>query len=596
VATVTALVTSWSSGQAVITLTADLAGSSGDLALTALSAKGGSSSSLSFTVTESGALLAGGNGTDAYEYKLGYLANGNIASSSDWYAGSWVYSYDTLNRVTSSLAGSPLLLVNGTKFTDQCWTYDDFGNRTGEIDQNANCPGNLSNSPNYSTWATYNSASGNNQVTGSNVVASGLVYDLAGDVVNDGVNQYAYDAEGRLCAVETIAAGSGPATQYVYDAEGQRVAKGTLTLWPASGSACSAPTAANGFTPTNLYLRGSAGNQDVELDGQGNWIHDNVFAEGGLSATFWNTGTAAAPVAKLSYEYNNWLGSKRLQTDASGNLQQYWVTDPYGDYLSAYPSGSGLGATEHQFTGKERDAESGNDYFGARYYASSMGRFMSPDWAAKEEPVPYATFDDPQSLNLYSYVRNNPLSRVDADGHCPDACVIEGPSALVVGLAVGGTALYVGARTYLNTPSGQRSAETFTNAVSNSFSSSVSSIKSTVSGWFSKKSAPAPTTGTGQNNPTGPAQPKSNPWTGTPGSTSTTTQPDGTPKQVREYGPDGYPKTDVDYGHDHGQGDPHAHDTGRPTDGSPPTAADRAPGRPVQPTDPKPQPPPKQQP
>jgi RHS repeat-associated protein len=61
------------------------------------------------------------------------------------------------------------------------------------------------------------------------------------------------------------------------------------------------------------------------------------------------------------------------------------------------------------FTGKERDTESGNDYFGARYYASSMGRFMSPDWSAKEDPVPYAQLDDPQSLNLYSYVRNNPL-------------------------------------------------------------------------------------------------------------------------------------------------------------------------------------------
>src|SRR5271169_5448286 len=109
------------------------------------------------------------------------------------------------------------------------------------------------------------------------------------------------------------------------------------------------------------------------------------------------------------------------------------------------------------FTGKERDSESGNDYFGARYYASSMGRFMSPDWAAKEDPVPYATFDDPQSLNLYSYVRNNPLTRADADGHCPDACVIEGGSA-VVGLAVIGTiAVGVGVETYLHTPSGERS-------------------------------------------------------------------------------------------------------------------------------------------
>jgi len=68
-------------------------------------------------------------------------------------------------------------------------------------------------------------------------------------------------------------------------------------------------------------------------------------------------------------------------------------------------------------TGKERDTESGNDYFGARYYASTMGRFLSPDWSTKAEPVPYAKLDDPQSLNLYAYVRNNPLTRVDADGH-----------------------------------------------------------------------------------------------------------------------------------------------------------------------------------
>jgi RHS repeat-associated protein len=77
----------------------------------------------------------------------------------------------------------------------------------------------------------------------------------------------------------------------------------------------------------------------------------------------------------------------------------------------------GIDATEQHYTGKERDAESGNNYFGARYYASSMGRFLSPDWSAKVEPVPYAKLDDPQSLNLYSYVLNDPLGGVDPDGH-----------------------------------------------------------------------------------------------------------------------------------------------------------------------------------
>jgi RHS repeat-associated protein len=81
-------------------------------------------------------------------------------------------------------------------------------------------------------------------------------------------------------------------------------------------------------------------------------------------------------------------------------------------------------------TGKERDAESGNDYFDARYYSSAMGRFMSPDWSAQVEPVPYAKLDNPQSLNLYTYALNNPLRIVDVDGHDPNcnangSCVTE---------------------------------------------------------------------------------------------------------------------------------------------------------------------------
>jgi RHS repeat-associated protein len=68
-------------------------------------------------------------------------------------------------------------------------------------------------------------------------------------------------------------------------------------------------------------------------------------------------------------------------------------------------------------TGKERDSETGLDYFGARYNSSNLGRFMSPDWAARAESVPYAKIGNPQSLNLYTYTLNNPVSNVDADGH-----------------------------------------------------------------------------------------------------------------------------------------------------------------------------------
>jgi RHS repeat-associated protein len=96
-----------------------------------------------------------------------------------------------------------------------------------------------------------------------------------------------------------------------------------------------------------------------------------------------------------------------------------------------------------RFTGKERDTESENDYFEARYYSSLTGRFMSPDWSAKEEPVPYAKLDNPQTLNLYAYVGNNPMTRVDEDGHVNPcelgACgmgpkIVEG-MAKIIGLA-----------------------------------------------------------------------------------------------------------------------------------------------------------------
>jgi RHS repeat-associated protein len=73
----------------------------------------------------------------------------------------------------------------------------------------------------------------------------------------------------------------------------------------------------------------------------------------------------------------------------------------------------------YKFTGKERDPDMGVDYFGARFYEGAMGRFYSPDWSASPEPVPYSKLDNPQSLNLYSFTKNNPLSNRDLDGHDP---------------------------------------------------------------------------------------------------------------------------------------------------------------------------------
>jgi RHS repeat-associated protein len=73
-----------------------------------------------------------------------------------------------------------------------------------------------------------------------------------------------------------------------------------------------------------------------------------------------------------------------------------------------------------KFTGKERDSESGLDYFGARYFSGAQGRFTTPDYQIEDEPpdaLPNGSLTNPQTLNLYAYVQNNPLSSIDPDGH-----------------------------------------------------------------------------------------------------------------------------------------------------------------------------------
>ena len=195
------------------------------------------------------------------------------------------------------------------------------------------------------------------------------------------------------------------------DADGTRVAKGTITNWSAG-----CDTTQNGFTMTASYILGPGNEQLAELSWSGGVptpVHTNVWAGGQLTATYSYDDPINYPAGILYFPLTDWLGTRRMLADQYGNLAQTCDSLPFGDGESCPAT-----PTEHLFTGKERDTESGNDYFGARYYASSMGRFMSPDWSAKEEPVPYAKLDDPQTLNLYAYVGNNPLIRTDPTGHC----------------------------------------------------------------------------------------------------------------------------------------------------------------------------------
>lgn len=91
---------------------------------------------------------------------------------------------------------------------------------------------------------------------------------------------------------------------------------------------------------------------------------------------------------------------------------------PFGELISC----GGTATLRFKFTGQERDNETLLDNFKARYVSSAMGRFMNPDPSG----ISLADLNDPQQLNLYSYVRNNPADMTDPTGLDPGFCGIEG--------------------------------------------------------------------------------------------------------------------------------------------------------------------------
>src|SRR5260370_42452295 len=108
------------------------------------------------------------------------------------------------------------------------------------------------------------------------------------------------------------------------------------------------------------------------------------------------------------------LGTSRMLATDSGVVCYDADFYPYGGerpYNNTCPQ-------NYKFEGKERDTETGNDDFGARYYSNRFGRWLSADWSSIPAAVPYANLTNPQTLNLYSMVADDPESFADLDGHC----------------------------------------------------------------------------------------------------------------------------------------------------------------------------------
>ncbi len=140
----------------------------------------------------------------------------------------------------------------------------------------------------------------------------------------------------------------------------------------------------------------------------------NLFEASELQSTrhIFLGGTRIASITngQLKYYHSDHLGGTNLITNNTGVVKQLVEYEPFGLPSKNERYGTVDEEASHLFTGKELDEETGLYYYGARYYNPVIGRFITPDTIVQN---PY----DPQTLNRYSYTSNNPVNRIDADGH-----------------------------------------------------------------------------------------------------------------------------------------------------------------------------------
>jgi RHS repeat-associated protein len=277
----------------------------------------------------------------------------------------WIESYcyeDGANRLTKAYE-------TATGGWSETYGYDQFGNRWLLASQNVGQESNNLEIPNGSPWYL-----ANNHISGWSYDGSGNITQVA-----NMFRSFVYDAANR----QISAVINGSTNSYEYDGEGRRVLKtvnGTPTAYLYDQIGVAAEYGPNSETGTQFLTADALGSPRLATDSSGNQIH--------------------------SYDYLPFGGDIRAGTAGRDST-----------FPPATPPVYVANGIKVGFTGKERDAESGLDYFGARYLSAAQGRFTSPDWSEKPQPIPYADLSNPQTLNLYSYVINNPLNRTDPLGH-----------------------------------------------------------------------------------------------------------------------------------------------------------------------------------
>jgi RHS repeat-associated protein len=323
------------------------------------------------------------------------------------------YEYDHLNRLTSATgrehAGTGAMIPSNEAFAHlqglphqhiqnavreytQTYEYDAVDNITSMAHRTGQAIGNWTRAYTYTSDATNKLRS--TQI-GSNPTSNYQDYDIHGNMTKmPHLEALTWNFADQLSVVEINA--NGYNAYYNYDGGGQRIRK----------------VIKNGSTKkVRLYL----GGVECYRVYSGNTLQEETWTlqVDGIAQvdtkTVDNTLVVPNPTPLIRYQYSDHLGSATMETNENGQLISYEEYHPYGTTAySTYVNGS-YSTKRYRFTNKERDDETGLYYFGVRYYAAWLGRWTSSDPG-----------DFVDGLNLYRYVRNNPVNLTDPDGMSPD--------------------------------------------------------------------------------------------------------------------------------------------------------------------------------
>ncbi len=272
------------------------------------------------------------------------------------------YFYDGRNRLDTAEEK-----ISSTETWKQTFTFDRYGNR--RIDAaNTTAPANCTSAICNPTFSTAT----------NRISSSGYAYDADGNLTQNAAGErFGYDQENRQKEFYVNGNnGTTPDATYSYDGEGRRVKKISST-------------------------------------------ETTIFVYDGASRLVAEYSTALAETQQVSYLTTDHLGSPRLITNQNGAVTKRQDFAAFGDETLTAQRAGGLGYTStdelrQDYTGYQKDNESGLEYAQARYYNTAHGRFTSVDPLTAS-----ATIRDPQSFNRYSYVLNSPYKFTDPLGLLP---------------------------------------------------------------------------------------------------------------------------------------------------------------------------------